>query len=100
MQDDQIVTGLFDVAGDSVGTMRIFSNPAENTAVIRFGQALAGDVRIEVADLNGRVLRSVQANGGPGTGDVPLEISGLAGGMYTAYARDVSGVFAGKLAIR
>lgn len=80
------------VDGEVIGAMEILPNPAggEN-AVLEYSIARSARVAIELMNMNGRVLRTVQESvlKEAGTHQVMLDLSGLAAGTY--FARIING---------
>ena len=90
------------VAADEVPSTRIFSlavgpNPTAGAATARFSLALAGMARLSVHDILGREVLVVRRALGAGAQSLPLDVSGLAPGVYvarlTAGAASASGRF-------
>lgn len=60
-------------------TLAVLPNPVSEVASIHFSASLPSDARVELMDVNGRMVRSLKGNG---SRQLVLERSGLACGMY------------------
>lgn len=98
VQNDLITTSLFET-NNPVRAVHILPNPAHNTARVYFDEPLGDHVQVDILDLSGRVVKSVTVDNSAGKNDVPLEITGLAKGMYLVQALDGKTVFGGKFVI-
>lgn len=62
--------------------LSIFPNPADRTLQVTLPSGMQGDVRLELLDLAGRVVRVQRANGTA----VTVDLAGLPEGLYTVRA--------------
>jgi hypothetical protein len=61
------------------GSWTVFPNPMSDAARVIFSEALTSDARIELMDVNGRVLRTMNGNG---TRELLIERGHLESGVY------------------
>lgn len=66
-------------------TLQVFGNPSADSAVLRFGTHRPGDVRIDLYDSQGRLVRPVLAQSQAGiVTNHEVDLSGLPAGVYFA----------------
>ena len=68
-------------------------NPSQDAVEIGLAAPAAGDVRVEVFDVTGRLVQTVTRSVAPGASSVALDVSGLAPGGYVVRVR---GAFGGR----
>lgn len=61
---------------------KMFPNPVVDNAVVRFTNPEAGEVTLEIMDLNGRVISSVTEMKNAGTEEFDVNVSELNAGVY------------------
>lgn len=65
--------------------LRVFGNPASKSTLLRFGLRAAGQVRLDLYDAQGRLVRNLRDGWMPVMiDDVRVDLSGLAAGVYWA----------------
>ncbi|MEZ4740072.1 MAG: T9SS type A sorting domain-containing protein [Flavobacteriales bacterium] len=85
-----LITGVEDVPGVR---MAIMPNPMTNDARVIFSAPLSAAAYVELIDINGKVLRTIQSGG---QREVLLQRDGLASGLYLLRVLDHEGAFATK----
>lgn len=84
------------IAGESVGTeMDIYPNPAQDQVNIRLGQSSLETSRLQLMDLQGRVLRTQSFTGN----EMRLHVQGLAAGVYLIRVQTDHGNFTRELRV-
>lgn len=75
-------------------------NPARDVTRLQFERIPAAEFRLDIRDANGKLLRTQPFVGGP-FGELTLELSGLADGLYFCRVLDAAGMvrFAEKLVV-
>lgn len=83
----QSVTGIIDngVTNDDLTFYGAFPNPARTASTVRFSLKTTADVRVDLTDIMGRVVRSINnPRTTAGQHDVEIPVSGLPAGEYIA----------------
>ena len=62
--------------------LSVSPNPATGTTTIAYNSAKGGDVKISVSDMNGRSVSSFTSYAAAGKNKFPIDLSGLAKGLY------------------
>lgn len=76
--DSKIIT----IVLNTLYRVKLYPNPAGNSAVIEFTTNIEEDVRIEVTDLYGRLLTSISDKITAAHYIIPIDVRGLKPGMY------------------
>ena len=81
-----VVTSVMDLS-DNVA-VAVVPNPLMTNARILFSEALSSNARLDIVDINGRVVRRLAGNGKK---EILLERDGLAGGVYLLRIQQANG---------
>lgn len=90
----QSITGLVDkgIANDDLTFFGSFPNPARTTSTVRFALQNTADVRVDMMDMTGRTVRTVNnPRMSAGQHDVAVSTEGLAAGEYIMSVRTSMG---------
>mgnify|MGYP000008082492 FL=1 len=78
------LSGLSDIDEYPSGlSLRVFPNPARDEVNIAFTAAAAGEGRLRITDVLGRLVYEEQASVAPGANRLQLSLSGMPAGLYT-----------------
>lgn len=94
-------TGLNKVTRNNLSLYGNFPNPAVNTTNIKFSLSKSSDVTIQIAEMSGRILKTIPNNSlSPGEHVVPISTENMASGNYL-YILHTSGgdAIAGQLSV-
>lgn len=72
------------ISGASVGTQQISlsPNPAQQATSLALALSRAGDIRVNIMDMQGRIVKSLSKEGVAGTQKIEIATNGLAAGLY------------------
>ena len=90
----QSITGLIEngLTNDDLTFYGSFPNPARTTSTVRFALKNTADVHVDMTDMTGRVVRSInRPRTATGQHDVEVPVSGLAAGQYIMSVRTSEG---------
>lgn len=74
-------TNIFDNEGIFSGTA-IYPNPAQGSAVVKFGMSQSATVEVTVMNAVGQVVKSTKVQGNVGENAIRVDLSGIASGIY------------------
>ncbi len=74
-------------------------NPARDVTRVAFTLSHAGTVRAQVRTLDGRVVRSVEQSHAAGEGELSVDVSGLAAGVYLLVTQTHDGTSARQVVV-
>ena len=91
----EVMSGLNDLDGIAV---QIAPNPTTGLVNVQFGQALTGNVTLEVYGLNGQLMQTSQARNG--AANATLNLSDYAGGVYLVKLKTDNDVLVRRIAVQ
>ena len=77
---------------DKMGKLKLFPNPATNQIKLAFESTEETTFTINITDIAGRVVRSIQHDAMQGGNEVSLQVDDLPGGLYNVVIGDVNGI--------
>jgi len=85
---NNLYLGNIDITGSTIGLeerkiqgLKVFPNPAKETATIDFGKEIDGNVTVQIIDIAGRTVKNTNFNGFAGN-KLNVNLSGLSSGTY------------------
>ncbi len=78
----------------------VYPNPVDNTLNLRFNAKKDGKINIALMDLTGSTIYSTGMGVTAGERNVPLDITGLAGGVYILQVKGDEGVMTRKVVVK
>ncbi|MDZ4204471.1 MAG: T9SS type A sorting domain-containing protein [Bacteroidales bacterium] len=89
------VVGIEQLTGSGNHSLRIYPNPTTSSSNIEFDVSEAGFVTIDLFDLTGKKIRSIQNN--LQTGTQTFKVSDLNSGIYTVRIKSDNFIYSGKI---
>ncbi|MGE5316418.1 MAG: T9SS type A sorting domain-containing protein [Chloroflexota bacterium] len=90
-------TGISEMAGNDVV---IYPNPSKGTFKVSMNSRLIGAYRLEIYDMNNKVVYSLNQVNIDKTGNVTVNTNTLSDGVYTLYLKNDTSVYSTKLIIK
>lgn len=72
--------------------IQMYPNPAKDVLYIQVEQSTGGQVTVQVNDLSGKEILSLQQQAQAGSSSIPVQLSGLSSGIYLVQVQTESGM--------
>lgn len=98
---NQAEVGVAEIGEAETNRVLCFPNPATKSCIVTLDLKHADELSVQVLDLTGKLVRSVPHRSfSPGAARIPLNVDGLAQGLYTVLVRGGSGLQSGRLVVQ
>ena len=72
--------------------IQMYPNPAKDVLYIQVEQSTGGQVTVQINDLSGKEILSLQQQAQAGSSSIPVQLSGLSSGIYLVQVQTESGM--------
>ncbi|GAA4463649.1 hypothetical protein GCM10023093_12620 [Nemorincola caseinilytica] len=93
-----VPTGIISINTPDAATT-VFPNPASGSATVYYHSASSRTIAVALTDMTGKVIRNMEVRTMAGENSIPLDLKGLAQGMYFVQVIDEGKVSQSKLLV-